>query len=87
MSMFGQPDEQYLDAMEERINSHIAHEEEMARIDAYLRAERLAILENPAPRSPCPGCFSTIFDGARKLGWCMDCYSERAKYEKQAHGY
>lgn len=86
MSIYGEPDERALDALEARVTAHIEFEEEMARIDAHLSAERRTLLDSGPPRGQCPGCFAAIYDGARKQGWCCDCFPQRAKYEKQAYG-
>lgn len=80
-------DEQYLDQLERRIDAHNAHHDEMQRIDAYLNTERRDLLDKPAPRNKCPGCFSAIYHGAAAQGWCCDCHPKRVKYEKEAYGY
>lgn len=79
--------EDYLDHLERKIEAHNANHDEIERITAYINAERRAILDGPQPRDTCPGCFSAIYDGAAKQGWCCDCMPKRAKYEKEAYGY
>jgi hypothetical protein len=70
---------------------------DLAQIEINVRAQRLlqvmvwrvrkmrrAELMKPIPRSTCPGCFSTIYDGAAEQGWCCDCFGSRAHYERDA---
>lgn len=79
--------EEAIAALEKRIGSHIEFEEEMERITAHLNEERRRLLDNPAPRGTCPGCFAAIYEGAAAQGWCMDCLPAKTKYEKEAYGY
>ena len=79
--------EEYLDALEKRIDAHNANVAARQEIDAYLKDARTAILRQPIPRDQCAGCFSAIYDGAAAQGWCCDCYPQRHKYEKEVYGY
>lgn len=46
----------------------------------FIHGRRGKLLDTPAPRSECPGCFCAIYDGARTQGWCVDCYPCCDKY-------
>lgn len=67
-----------LDELEANVNALRELEEMHARVSTYRRL----LLKLPAPRSTCPGCFSAIYEGAAKQGWCTDCYPLRASYER-----
>lgn len=60
---------------------------ELVRMAGVVNECRRRALEQPLPRNECPGCFSAIYDGAAKQGWCCDCMPKRSKYEKEAYGY
>lgn len=77
----------YLDALEQRVDAYIAWQAEMERITAEVNEGTRRLLEEGPPRSTCPGCFSAIYDGARRQGWCCDCFPQRHRYEKAAYGH
>jgi hypothetical protein len=68
------PPADYLDEVERRIDAHI----ELERVKEWCTQHRRGILALPLPRNECPGCFSTIYDGAAEQGWCCDCHPRRA---------
>lgn len=57
---------------------------ERDRVKATVLKNRKETLAMPKPRNTCPGCFSSIYDGAAKRGWCCDCFPKRKAYEKEA---
>lgn len=72
----------------EMLKQYMAWCEEEEKKDAVLKQTREWVAENrrkalakPIPRNECPGCFSTIYDGAAEQGWCCDCYPKRKHYE------
>lgn len=77
----------YLDEMEKRINAHILNSEIWDQINRDHAAIRRELLAEGPPRDTCPGCFSAIYEGAARQGWCLDCIPRRGHYEKQAYGY
>lgn len=79
----GEAFERSCEELERNVDAHNA----MVELRAHVNAARLGVLAQPIPRNECPGCFSAIYDGAAKQGWCCDCYPKRSKYEKEAYGY
>jgi hypothetical protein len=65
-----------LDELEHNVEAHL----ELVRVQAWCAGHRRKVLAMPIPRNECPGCFSTIYDGAAEQGWCCDCYQQRARY-------
>ena len=59
-------------------------EAELDEIVVLVRKARREALRSPLPRHKCPGCFSAIYEGAAKQGWCCDCYPQRKHYEHDA---
>lgn len=67
-----------LDQLERNVDAWNHLQEMIARV----KANRLKELAKPIPRNTCPGCFSSIHDGAAAQGWCCDCYPIRESYER-----
>ena len=64
-----------LDEMERNVDAM----NELHRVTQLVNEHRAKLLAKPAPRSECPGCFSAIYDLARKDGWCWDCNPENPR--------
>lgn len=77
------PYEQSCAELERKVEAH----NQIAEIDQWLADARRSVLKEGPPRSQCPGCFSSIYDGAARQGWCCDCMPKRSRYEKDAYGY
>lgn len=69
--------ERELDALEKRIHGHRI----LQVVRRQVRRIRAKYLALPIPRGTCPGCFSAIYDGAAKQGWCCNCFPQRKRYE------
>lgn len=67
-----------LDELERNVSAIEHFQNLQARLSAMRRVE----LAKPLPRATCPGCFSAIYAGAARQGWCCDCFPIRASYER-----
>ena len=67
-----------LDELERNVSA-IEHFQEIC---ARVSANRREALRLPIPRNTCPGCFSAIYDGAAKQGWCLICWPLRDSYTR-----
>jgi hypothetical protein len=60
----------HLDEVERRIDAH----DELQRFKGWVEKRRAKVRALPLPRNECPGCFSSIYDGAAAQGWCCNCF-------------
>lgn len=67
-----------LDELERNVSAIEHFQNLQSRLSAMRRVE----LAKPLPRNTCPGCFSSIYAGAAKQGWCCDCFPIRESYER-----